>query len=62
MNNTAPEPIIIAKIERVVASADGEHLKKSKFAVGGGAHKLFLKDEQIKVMRIENKAVHEKRQ
>ena len=61
MGSNQLEPMIQAKIERVVASADGEQLKKNRFNDGNITHKLYLKDEQIRIKKIENKAVHERR-
>ena len=61
MGSNQLEPMIQAKIERVVASADGEQLKKNRFNEGDITHKLYLKDEQIRIKKIENKAVHERR-
>ena len=61
MGSNQLEPMIQAKIERVVASADGEQLKKNRFNEGNITHKLYLKDEQIRIKKIENKAVHERR-
>jgi len=51
-------------MERFIASADGEQIKQHRFTEGESAskHQLFLKEEQIKIKRIENKAMQERRQ
>ena len=52
-------PIYNHTNNRLVTSADPSQIKKNSCTT---QHQVFLKEEQIKVKRIENKAEHERRQ
>ena len=49
--------------DRIIASADPGQIAQNRFTDGekGPQHQLFLKDEQIRIKRIENKAYHDRR-